>query len=179
MFIHMARTPESRHKENERRRARYANDPEYRARRKAEARNYLVHRRATDPEWVERERVRKLIENMSEDRRQHKNANTRRNAWKRRGIDITPEEWMRHHTQQLGCCFLCGIAIPSLDESGKKPNVDHCHECQDIRGLLCPVCNRALGLYESRGTFPASRWSKEDLNDYLARCSCNKPVQAA
>ncbi len=44
-------------------------------------------------------------------------------------------------TQQDNKCALCDR---SFDEA--KIFVDHCHVVGNVRGLLCPACNTALGL---------------------------------
>lgn len=40
------------------------------------------------------------------------------------------------------CCEICGLAF---SEMSRKPNVDHCHDSGEVRGLLCNPCNFALG----------------------------------
>lgn len=41
--------------------------------------------------------------------------------------------------EQEGRCKICG-------DAHKKLNVDHDHKTGEVRGLLCPRCNSALGL---------------------------------
>lgn len=44
---------------------------------------------------------------------------------------------------QNGLCLIC-----NKQHSVEKPlNVDHCHQRGTIRGLLCGLCNRGLGLF--------------------------------
>ena len=43
---------------------------------------------------------------------------------------------------QNGCCAICG----AKPEKGKRLDIDHDHETGEVRGLLCGLCNRALGL---------------------------------
>ena len=49
--------------------------------------------------------------------------------------------------KQVGRCAICkGIMI--------KPCIDHNHKTDVVRGLLCPLCNTALGmLKEKKGNF--------------------------
>lgn len=46
------------------------------------------------------------------------------------------------HTQG----YACKICRTPSDKLKKKLNVDHCHETNIIRGLLCSNCNRGIGL---------------------------------
>ncbi len=49
---------------------------------------------------------------------------------------------------QGGRCALCGVPIALLKERGKRcAHVDHCHETNVVRGLLCVLCNTALGRF--------------------------------
>jgi hypothetical protein len=51
---------------------------------------------------------------------------------------ITPDEYRAMHAAQDGRCAICGDAGDLA--------VDHCHTGGQVRGLLCALCNRALGL---------------------------------
>lgn len=46
------------------------------------------------------------------------------------------------YSKQEGCCACCGKHESTLS---KKLGVDHCHTTGKIRGLLCNICNLALG----------------------------------
>jgi len=60
----------------------------------------------------------------------------------KKNFGLTPEDVDRMLASQDGQC-VCG----ATDAGFKKDwAVDHCHETQKIRGLLCHPCNVALGL---------------------------------
>ena len=54
--------------------------------------------------------------------------------------------WMARYS---GACGMC--SRPTA-----KPHLDHNHETQVIRGLICPKCNLALGLMETPGLLAAA-----------------------
>lgn len=56
---------------------------------------------------------------------------------------VTPEQLDYFIRSQNGCCAICGKRI-----SGKGAHLDHDHETNIIRGLLCFRCNAALGLFD-------------------------------
>jgi hypothetical protein len=61
------------------------------------------------------------------------------------------EHWEEMLREQNDCCAICGI---HKDKLKKRLNIDHDHNCcpgegscgKCIRGLLCSVCNSAIGL---------------------------------
>jgi len=56
--------------------------------------------------------------------------------------NISPKEYDDMLKSQGGKCKTCNVDI-----SGKThANVDHCHVTKKVRGLLCPNCNKALGM---------------------------------
>jgi hypothetical protein len=57
---------------------------------------------------------------------------------------ITPEDYAKLITAQEGRCALCRSADPGR----RSWCIDHDHETQEVRGLLCWKCNLALGWYE-------------------------------
>jgi hypothetical protein len=80
---------------------------------------------------------------------------TQKNArWKRDNIDhvrdvyykkkygISLYQYNELHKLQNGCCALCK-QLEKLPKS--RLGVDHCHDSGRIRGLLCDLCNTALG----------------------------------
>jgi hypothetical protein len=52
--------------------------------------------------------------------------------------------------EQKGCCKICGTHQSNLEE---PLFVDHCHETEDVRGLLCRHCNTGLGMFKDNTTF--------------------------
>jgi hypothetical protein len=60
-----------------------------------------------------------------------------------RKYDITPEQYEAILTAQDGGCALCG-ARPETQHSALL-TVDHCHDSNRVRGLLCFNCNVSLG----------------------------------
>lgn len=53
---------------------------------------------------------------------------------------LTPDQWDAMYNGQRGRCAIC-LEIPQ-----ESLQVDHCHTTGEVRGLLCPTCNRAIGL---------------------------------
>ena len=45
---------------------------------------------------------------------------------------------------QVGRCAICE---EELDKDTKHVHVDHCHETNIVRGLLCAHCNKGLGFF--------------------------------
>jgi recombination endonuclease VII len=124
---------------NERRRKRYAEDPEYRARTLAYNRAYnAAHREAisarrrhrwdTDPEYQEKQRAR--------------HRGKARASWLKANYGISLEDYELMLRRQGGACAICK----------KKPDktlcVDHCHATRKVRRLLCSKCNTGLGCYD-------------------------------
>jgi hypothetical protein len=113
---------------NEKRRKRYAEDADYRERRKAECRAYhAAHREKNN----ERQRRRGWAKKLPD-------------FWRRlaRFYGISREQYEALLEQQGGVCGIC-----------RKPPqeplcVDHSHATGRVRGLLCRKCNTALGSFD-------------------------------
>ena len=56
---------------------------------------------------------------------------------RRYGVDSNAIAWLI--LQQGGACAICHDAAPV--------HLDHCHDGQNVRGILCFNCNRALGYF--------------------------------
>jgi hypothetical protein len=70
----------------------------------------------------------------------HKPSNRDRHLQTRYGI--TAEMYAAMLAAQQGQCAICKSIPDGL------LHVDHCHETERVRGLLCGNCNRALGLFK-------------------------------
>lgn len=64
-----------------------------------------------------------------------------------RRYGITVEEYEAMVIAQEGRCATCG-QVPTGKRWAGKLHVDHDHETDRVRGLLCGPCNRALGYIE-------------------------------
>jgi len=59
--------------------------------------------------------------------------------------NISQKEYNFLFAHQEGKCKICNT---HQSELAKKLVVDHCHETNHVRGLLCSSCNLALGLFK-------------------------------
>lgn len=57
---------------------------------------------------------------------------------------ITQDEYENMVVKQNGLCYICG------DEPKRGLFVDHNHETDKVRNLLCDLCNKGLGLLRER-----------------------------
>jgi len=57
---------------------------------------------------------------------------------------ITLDEYNRMLTSQGGVCKICG----KVEKTNKDLAVDHCHNTNKIRGLLCSSCNIGIGCFK-------------------------------
>jgi 5-methylcytosine-specific restriction endonuclease McrA len=63
-----------------------------------------------------------------------------------RKYSLTREAYADFLAGQRGLCAMCGKPYGKLG-----PRIDHDHETGRVRGLLCDVCNRAVGFIERYG----------------------------
>lgn len=91
---------------------------------------------------------------------------------------ITNEDYLRMKDSQLGCCAICGTHESDLK---RILCIDHCHNTNFVRGLLCDTCNKFLGFYEKYNeecrlyvaTPPAKDFIFDLMNKELARDNSN------
>jgi len=70
----------------------------------------------------------------------------RRANKKARGLTL--EQFNVMLKQQKGLCLICGLPEVDRNQHGIKDlAIDHNHNTNKVRGLLCSKCNRALGLF--------------------------------
>lgn len=77
---------------------------------------------------------------------------------------ISLEEYESRYKEQDGLCAICGK--PEMILRNGRPlslAVDHCHQTNKVRGLLCSACNKAIGLLNDTPSTILSAF------DYLVR----------
>jgi hypothetical protein len=94
-----------------------------------------LERTAEDEEWW-RWHIRTLGEGRAEIERALRES--RASLRLRRTYGIWLGDYRRLYDEQGGCCAGCG-------DFHERLHVDHCHRTGRVRGLLCRVCNLALG----------------------------------
>ena len=118
--------------------------------------------RRLDPVWLEkqrarwREHARAMRQNKPNVRKEVKRA-----SFISRYYNCTRAQYQEALRLQLGLCAICLRALEQGDPRGT--HVDHDHQTNTFRGLLCGNCNRGLGSF---------RDSADLLNraiEYLAR----------
>lgn len=57
--------------------------------------------------------------------------------------DITPEQLADRYERQERCCAICKTEILLAGSA-----IDHNHATGEFRGVLCKLCNRALGMFQ-------------------------------
>ena len=71
----------------------------------------------------------------------------RHNLWK--AFRLTIDEYDVLFQKQGGVCAICGRPETVANQYGvMRLAVDHDHNTDKVRGLLCTKCNRGLGLFE-------------------------------
>lgn len=70
-------------------------------------------------------------------RLQHKKNYTRNRLYR---YDLTPAQYQQLVTDQNNLCAVC-LKPPA---EGKELVIDHCHDSEAVRGLLCYKCNRDM-----------------------------------
>ena len=71
----------------------------------------------------------------------------RREHLLRTKYNLTPEDYDNLLTEQNGTCAVCGD-LPNGDPAGGVVLViDHDHETNEVRGILCSRCNAGLGMF--------------------------------
>ena len=63
---------------------------------------------------------------------------------------LTKEDYYNLLKEQNNCCAICGTT-----DTGRYGyfSVDHCHDTNRVRGLLCSECNLGLGKFKDNPTF--------------------------
>jgi len=72
-----------------------------------------------------------------------------REAFDRFKYNLEPERKQSLLDKQNGCCAICGYKFGQKKGDIK---VDHCHTKGHVRGLLCDLCNRGIGMLKENST---------------------------
>ena len=56
--------------------------------------------------------------------------------------NINPEQLISVYEKQEECCAICKKEIEIVDSA-----IDHNHQTNEFRGILCKQCNRGLGMF--------------------------------
>lgn len=75
----------------------------------------------------------------------YKYPNKERDSYYKKNYGISLDEYNEMFNNQSGCCAICG---KHQVEFNKRLSVDHDHETNKIRKLLCQKCNAGLGTYD-------------------------------
>lgn len=60
---------------------------------------------------------------------------------------LTPADYAELLAAQNSVCAICGEPeVLTYRGRLKRLSVDHCHDTDEIRGLLCNACNTAIGM---------------------------------
>jgi Recombination endonuclease VII len=60
---------------------------------------------------------------------------------------ITEKDYLLLLASQNNGCAICGAALAASGQH-RRLHVDHCHQTNKIRGLLCNNCNNGLGRFQ-------------------------------
>ena len=63
---------------------------------------------------------------------------------RRHSYGIEPEDYDRMYDLQLGRCAICLMALTEV----RRVCIDHDHVTGEVRGILCDLCNNALGRFK-------------------------------
>lgn len=106
----------------------------------------LDNKRAYERAYYQRTRERRLELSKQRYKKDPKAfSKTNRKGVLKRKYGLTLEEYQYMFVNQNGKCLLC-----EREENGRLLAVDHNHNTDKVRGLLCGSCNRALGLFGDR-----------------------------
>lgn len=79
-------------------------------------------------------------------RRAYYNRNSEAYKWRniKNTFGLSKEDYLNILVEQDNKCKLCEKPFQGLN--GRDVHVDHCHETNKVRGILCMPCNVALGM---------------------------------
>ena len=100
--------------------------------------------------WRERnpERLRELINDWRQRNRKLALSYQRKSRLKHE-FGMTPEDYDRMFANQHGCCLICHQPeTRTVQGKISRLAIDHDHNTDQVRGLLCYQCNNGLGRFK-------------------------------
>lgn len=103
--------------------------------------------------WQKKNPKKAAANNAAYRKRHPEKANRASDAWKNRNPErvrlthvkrkfgLTEEAYIMLLSAQSNSCAICN------EKFTKTPHVDHNHNTNVVRGLLCDLCNRGLGFF--------------------------------
>lgn len=104
----------------------------------------------------------KKIRSLQTKKRRAEAPHVFRASWLRNKYGLTQEAWDILFTSQGNRCAICKSDKPG---SARGWHTDHCHETNNVRGILCRSCNTGLGKFKDDHKL------LEYAIDYLRKCS--------
>ena len=90
----------------------------------------------------------RVIKSSTATKSDQDNRRSNRNSWLKRQYGISLAEYEEMLRKQNGLCAICNLPERRVVNGTKfQLNVDHNHNTGKVRGLLCFVCNTALGKF--------------------------------
>lgn len=65
-------------------------------------------------------------------------------------LSFSQEDYYRMLSSQNGCCAICKSSVKNINR--KFFEIDHNHKTGKVRGLLCALCNKGLGMFRDNIT---------------------------
>lgn len=124
-------------------RKRYAENPDYREKRRASQRAY---RESHKQELSERRRLKRQTDPAYREKQRAREREWRSKKRFKQVYGISLEDYHVMSARQRGACAICKRT------SHERLSVDHCHATGKVRGLLCRKCNSGLAFYEDDQT---------------------------
>ena len=107
---------------------------------------YQKHRKrilAANEKWRQRNHEKKVAQNRDYYQKNRDQIILRRRL---RRHDLTEAAFDQLWTGQNGQCAICFCEMTKESHRATSMHIDHCHESGEVRGLLCALCNCAIGM---------------------------------
>ena len=101
---------------------------------------------ASDEEFRQRKLNMQAVKMRTDEKFRLRHRASNRKNHLRRSYGLTQETFDAMLSAQGGGCAICKTK-QEYGEQGTRMVVDHCHSTNEIRGILCDLCNTALGKF--------------------------------